>query len=393
MRVRSLWVGAVLGVVCAVQGCAAEPPRTFYDDGDAADGTADDSTSGADGDIDTLGSDASADARETSADGADAPVDGATDSPNDADADRAADSAGDAGPDAAGDANPDALGGGDTGCGPTNTISNCAACGMACDTVHSVGASCNGVSCSYSGCVSGWGDCVTTGAPNTDGCETPLNTLSNCTGCGLTCDSVHSLGRSCDGGTCGYTGCAPGYKDCITTGPPNADGCETPLNTLTDCTDCGLACETSHSASPKCTATGCTYMGCTSGWSNCNSAAPDTNGCECNTPGCCGNLCQFTHDNGVGNPSYDCVTPGTWTQAQATSACTAYTGDASQCLQVSCQSASEGPLICSNGDATKNCVCWSYGGNDIGHVFNGGGFPGPMLQNCFCPATTDPTWN
>src|SRR5580692_5953530 len=31
----------------------------------------------------------------------------------------------------------------DTGCGPTDTAENCGACGVACDTTHSLGASCN----------------------------------------------------------------------------------------------------------------------------------------------------------------------------------------------------------------------------------------------------------
>lgn len=392
MRVRNLVVGAAFGFAGVVQGCTAQPLRAFYDDSDAAG----DSTAGPDGALEA-GSDSGADVRETSADGPDAALEAALDSPNDANGDRAADSPSEAGLDAAGDssgdANPDAPVGPDTGCGPTNTPSNCSACGIACDTAHSLGPMCNGVSCSYSGCVQGWGDCVTTTGLNADGCETPLNTISDCTGCGLACDSVHSLGRSCDGGTCGYTGCAPGFKDCVTTGPPNTDGCETPITTLTDCTDCGLACDTSHGIGARCTASGCTYSMCAGGWSNCNSAAPDTNGCECNTPACCGTSCQTVHDNGVGNSSYDCVALGTYTQAQAMEACTAYTGVPSACVQIMCSSGSDGPLICSSGASNLNCVCWSYAGNDIGHVFNGGGPPGPGLQNCFCPATTDPMWN
>jgi len=39
---------------------------------------------------------------------------------------------------------------------------------------------------------------------------------------------------------------------------------------------------------------------------------PNTNGCECATPGCCpGALCQNTHANGVGDSFYDCVAVGT----------------------------------------------------------------------------------
>jgi hypothetical protein len=75
-------------------------------------------------------------------------------------------------------------------------------------------------------------------------------------------------------------------------------------------------------------------------------------------------------------------------------ACTAYTGDASLCVQVSCVSNTDGPLVCSSGDTLKNCVCWSYAGNNIGYVDNGGAPPGPRLANCFCPdPTIDTQWN
>jgi hypothetical protein len=389
-RVRTILAAALVGAAAAAHGCAAQPERIFYDDSDAAGPDATSSDAQADATAGDAGSER--DSANTDADAA------ATDVTADSTGDASNDGAVDGPPDAPGEASPDAPSEAEAGCGSTNTISNCGACGIACDTLHSTGASCNGVSCSYSGCVAGWGDCVTTGPPNTDGCETPLDTLSNCTGCGLTCDSVHSLGRSCDGGTCGYTGCAPGYGDCITTGPPNTDGCETALNTVSNCTGCGKACDTAHSLGAQCTASGCTYSGCAAGWSNCNSAAPDTAGCACNTPGCCGTSCQVTHNNGVGNLTYDCLAQGTYDQTHAMAACTAYTGNASQCVQIVCATNTpnypNGPLICSSGAPTKNCVCWSYGGNDIGYFDNGGAPPGPMLQNCFCPDPTfDTKWN
>jgi hypothetical protein len=384
MDVRKFLAGATIGAAVFLQGCLGEPARIFYDDKDTGVG---DATIVADGETDTAGQDMSAQ-NEGAADGAsdgsneaaDAAIDGARDSANDAGVDSAVDGGGDSG-------------GVESGCGPTNTISNCGACGTACDTVHSTGAQCNGVSCLYSGCAAGWGDCVTTGPPNTDGCETQLNTVTNCTGCGLSCDSVHSTGRSCDGGSCGYVHCAPGYADCVTNAP-NTDGCETAITTPTNCTGCGLACDTSHSAGAQCGASGCTYTGCSAGWTNCSTTAPDTAGCECNTPACCGTSCQTTHDNGVGNPYYDCVTQGTYSQAQAMKACTAYTGDAAQCVPWTCVTTTDGPIICSSGAMTKNCVCWSYAGNNIGYVDNGGAPPGPSGNTCYCPSTTlDPKWN
>src|SRR5678815_5357090 len=62
----------------------------------------------------------------------------------------------------------DSGGGGD--CGATNTITNCSGCGLACDVTHSNSPVCNGVTCGYGSCHSGYSDCDTT-APDTDGCE------------------------------------------------------------------------------------------------------------------------------------------------------------------------------------------------------------------------------
>ncbi|MGZ6062560.1 MAG: hypothetical protein ACXWVM_09220, partial [Polyangiales bacterium] len=124
----------------------------------------------------------------------------------------------------------------------TTSTTNCAGCGNKCDTTNSIGAACTGTSCVYTGCKPGWADCNTT-APDLDGCETPIGGTSGCGGCGKTCDSTHSLGAMCTGGTsCSYTGCAPGYGDCNST-PPNTDGCDTALNTVTNCGACGVKCD------------------------------------------------------------------------------------------------------------------------------------------------------
>jgi hypothetical protein len=231
---------------------------------------------------------------------------------------------------AAGEAGPDAAPI-EAGCGPTSTVTNCGACGIACDTVHATPKSCVSGSCTYSGCDAGWGDCVTT-APNTVACETPLNTAVNCTGCGIACDTVNSVGGTCGGTTCTYASCKTGFLDCNTTAP-NADGCETP-----------------------------------------QSAAK--------------------HATGIPNISYyDCAPLKTYGVTQALEACTAYTGDGSQCATFACTNPKNGPIVCSTGALNKDCECWSYGGLNVGYVDNSGGLPGSTGSNCFCPSTTDPTWN
>jgi hypothetical protein len=221
-------------------------------------------------------------------------------------------------------------------CGPTNTVTNCGQCGAACDTTHGSPTSCTASACHYT-CNAGWGDCQQS-APDLNGCETPLTTPSNCTACGIACDTTHSLDAGCSGTTCTYSGCAAGYVDCHT-------------------------------------------------------AAPNADGCECNAPACCeAGVCEPLHDNGVGQTYYDCAPIGTYSAGLALKACVAYTGSAAKCVSYPCTPSSLGPIICSAGDSTKNCMCWSFGGNDVGTVDNGGAPPGSGGANCFCPSG-DPPWN
>jgi hypothetical protein len=197
------------------------------------------------------------------------------------------------------------------GCETSNTsLTNCGDCGKACDTVHSVGASCvatgGAISCQYTGCAPGWADCDPT-PPNTDGCETPLTSIANCGGCGKACDATHSLNASCDGTTCRYGGCKPGYADCITD-PPDLDGCEKPAMGAT-CDVCGASCDAVHSNGASCDVDAgggatCAYTSCKSGYADCNTTPPNTNGCD--TPittisncGACGKACDTKHSNGA----------------------------------------------------------------------------------------------
>lgn len=237
------------------------------------------------------------------------------------------------------EAGPDAGPPVEAGCGPTDTVANCGQCGAACDTTNGTPTSCTGSACKYT-CNTGWGDC-NPAAPDLNGCETPLNTTSNCTGCGITCDTVNSNGASCSGTSCTYTSCATGFRDCNTT-PPNADGC------------------------------------------------------ECQAPACCeAGVCEPQHDNGEGATYYDCTPIGTYTSALALKACIAYTGSAAQCVSFPCADPSNGPIICSSGATTKNCMCWSFSGNNVGLVDNAGELPGSGAKNCFCPDITagDTPWN
>jgi hypothetical protein len=331
------------------------------------------------------------------------------------------------------------------------SIANCGGCGKACDTTNSQGASCDdGKTCSYTGCNAGHADCVNT-APDLDGCEKTV-VGATCNVCGSSCDTAHSNGAACDmsdgGATCTYTGCDQFYANCNKT-PPDTDGCDTPINTAANCGGCGKACDTSHSSNPQCVSgPACQYGGCAQGYLDCKNAngnfdgcestststsscggcqnvcstgtgqpscngttcsyscnsgqvdcnsdnAPDTDGCECATPGCCsGGKCQQTHGNGVGQNFYDCNSTGTHNQTQANEACAAFTGNASACSSSSICCGALCPFLgtTSNsvcGASNGTCHCWQYGGSNPGKVES------PSASSCkaTCGSGSDPTWN
>jgi len=76
------------------------------------------------------------------------------------------------------------------GCGPTDTPSNCGACGNVCNTTTSAGnATCNGTTCLYDTCNPGRSDCNRATAPNLDGCECATPSC-----CGMACAVTHDNG-------------------------------------------------------------------------------------------------------------------------------------------------------------------------------------------------------
>jgi hypothetical protein len=353
----------------------------------------------------------------------------------------------DAGIDAGADASP----GPEAGCGPPNTILNCSACGTKCDTSHSLNASCStGTTCTYGSCASGWGDCNTT-PPNADGCETAFTSTSSCGGCTNVCDTAHSLGATCDGTSCKYASCKTGWADCVTA-PPDTDGCETQITGAASCGSCGQTCDTTHSVGATCSGSTCTYTSCAAGWFDCNTTPPNTNGCEtslsstsscgacgqacstqtgtpscngtrcsyacnagradcnasnpgantdgceCQTPGCCAAACQTTHSTGIASPAtyYDCNATGHG-QTEAQAACTAFTGSAGACTASSvccfavglCTSLTQPTTQSVCGSAGGTCYCWQYAGPNPGTVRM------VSASNCVavCSSGTDPAWN
>ena len=122
-------------------------------------------------------------------------------------------------------------------------------------------------------------------------------------------------------------------------------------------------------------------------------------GCRGAALGCCGTGCQIKHNNGVGEYFYDCTPLGTINETQALEACTAYTGNMSECMsETATGGKAPGELsVCSVGSPT-DCICWAYqssttsgpGIGAAGHVYNDGA---AGLMNCQQVYNTDPTWN
>jgi hypothetical protein len=106
-------------------------------------------------------------------------------------------------------------------------------------------------------------------------------------------------------------------------------------------------------------------------------ATPDAAADATGTDGCT----VVTHSNGLGQAFYDCTPLGTRTIEEATAACIAYTGSASQCVNnpPACTTGS----VCSSGAAL--CACWRYMGPPAGHVNN-------PVAACVCASGMDPTW-
>ncbi len=334
---------------------------------------------------------------------------------------------------------------------PLTTAANCGACGNACDTTNSQGASCkDGKTCSYTGCNTGFGDCQAT-APDLNGCETMVP-ANSCMACGTSCDTLNSIGATCDPmvGVCQYTSCQPGYDDCNKT-PPDKNGCETQITTAANCGACGRSCDTMTSVGAGCTAGNCTYTGCAPGFTNCDtsggdtngcesslssttscgacgaacstktgpascngtkcsykcnaglidcngSSAPDVDGCECQTsssaPACCSGKCQTVHSDGVGQTFYDC-NDHTINAGLAKEACEAFAG-AGQCSSSSlcCLLGVAGLCVGTTatsmcGSASGKCLCWQYAGNAPGTVQS----VGSGKCSAACGSASDTKWN
>ncbi len=110
-----------------------------------------------------------------------------------------------------------------------------------------------------------------------DGCTTgdECDGQGNCFGDQLDCIPPNTNGGTCSGGGCVGIQCDSGWGDCDS--DLEGTGCESPLNTSTDCTACDISCTAGANATASCSGGSC-QRSCTAPYENCDSDW--TNGCE-----------------------------------------------------------------------------------------------------------------
>jgi hypothetical protein len=270
-----------------------------------------------------------------------------------------------------------------------NTISNCTACGATCDTTsgNSQGATCTPGGCTYTGCAAGWGDC-NSASPDSDGCETNLTTTDE---------------KVCSDGTCVSTATCCTGVDCTT--PPGPASCFPAHGT---CASEGATCSyTQNANSVICGGTTCCnpidgtcnsscVLTCATGFGHCTT--DPSKGCESNlttcinTPCCTSGMCTV-HSTGQGGTYPDCVdpagtpgTPSTYNFTMADDAAKAWAPTGTISSNIVCGGDSCVSNVTGSG-ATGHCVVWCYSGTLAGYQLES------QANQCTCPKTTStPTW-
>jgi hypothetical protein len=128
--------------------------------------------------------------------------------------------------------------------------------------------------CKIQSCKDGWSNCD---GDVSNGCETSINTIFNCGGCGTICPSLpNTFIPSCSNGVCKSGLCQSGWSDCDGI---SSNGCETFLGTTENCAICANKCNVSN-AITKCELSTCKIAYCDFGFKNCDGLY--STGCDIN---------------------------------------------------------------------------------------------------------------
>jgi hypothetical protein len=179
----------------------------------------------------------------------------------------------------------------------------------------------------------------------------------------------------------------PHESGTTTTSDAGDGGCAS-TDTVHNCSGCGLACNTS-TGTPMCNGITCSYV-CDTNTIDCNFAtAPDTDGCECAGTGCCGAGCETAHESGIPSPAtyYNCSPTGNTTLINATAVCLGVGGSACTAQTQTCPlfTGTTTNAVC--GTVSNTCYCWVYSGTNSGTVSS------VAFGPCNIPCQSGNTWN
>ena len=242
-------------------------------------------------------------------------------------------------------------------CGSDNCGGSCGSCAAHPNMVPTCSASGR---CEYT-CATGFGDCD---AMSANGCETALNSSTNCGMCGRACTGMtpNCVAGVCDSGCGSLSRCA--------------NACVDLSSSESNCGSCGNVCSFAN-ATAVCVMGACAISACNAGFGNCDGIA--SNGCEVDTRtslahcGMCGRACTNTGEMCV---SGACQCPAG--QAVCGTTCAAAPGTACTrtCFTGATWSCNAGSLTCTGGTMSPDGTPCGAGGR----VCNSG--------TCTCPAGT-----